>query len=204
MTQEHGAGAQDPATVLGALQAEVDRITDPARTPASWSAGAGGGPGVGPDDPEYARAKTRALNMLGARDHSAAELRKKLLGKEHPAEVVDVLIERLVASNLIDDAAYARAFVRDHRERRRLSVAALKRELTRKGIAEHHAAAAVADLDDESDLALEVARKKARTTRTLAYDTRLRRVLGMLGRRGFAGSTAMDAARTALDEYPAE
>lgn len=152
------------------------------------------------DDPEYLRAKKRAFNMLGARAHSASELRAKLVRKEHPPEVVDVLIDRLTASGLLDDADYAREFVRSRRSSRALSTKALRRELSTKGITGRDAESALAGLEDEDGVALEVARKKARSTRGLPEDTRMRRVLGMLARRGFDHGVAMKAARTAIAE----
>lgn len=155
---------------------------------------------VSPDDPEYMRAKKRALNMLAARDHATAELRSKLVRKEHPEDVVDTLLDRLTASGLLDDEQFAAGFVRARRESRALSVRALRQELTKKGIPESVSDRALEDIDDEFDLAYEVALKKARSTANLPHDTRLRRTLGMLARRGFPQSVCMAAARRALED----
>ncbi|WP_254668812.1 regulatory protein RecX [Brevibacterium sp. CS2] len=156
--------------------------------------------GVSADDPEYKRAKKRALNMLAARDHATEELRSKLLRKEHPEDVVDTLLDRLTASGLLDDEQFAAGFVRARRESRALSVRALRQELTKKGIPESVSEHALEDIDDEFDLAYEVALKKARSTANLPHDTRLRRTLGMLARRGFPQSVCMAAARRALED----
>lgn len=155
---------------------------------------------VNSDDPEYMRAKKRALNMLAARDHAVAELRSKLLATDHPSDVVDVLLDRLSASGLLDDEAFAAGFVRARRESRALSVRALRLELARKGVPESAVAAAVDGIDDEFDLAYGVALKKARSTAGLPAETRLRRTLAMLARRGFPHSVSMAAARQALEE----
>ena len=75
-----------------------------------------------------------------------------------------------------------------------------KRMLTKKGIPESVSEHALEDIDDEFDLAYEVALKKTRSTANLPHDTRLRRTLGMLARRGFPQSVCMAAARRALED----
>lgn len=159
-----------------------------------------GGDTISPDDPEYRRAKKRALSMLAARDHAAAELRSKLLAKEHPEDVVDTLLARLAASHLLDDEKYAISYVRSQRAGRALSVSALRRQLAQKGVAEPAIEHAVEDLDDEFDIAYGIALKKARSTSSLPDETRLRRVLGMLARRGYPSAVAMAAAQQALED----
>jgi len=200
------AGSPDGGAPLPGRLAGVWRGAEPAPVPAAPAASdaedesaalAGGG---SPDDPEDKRAKKRALNMLAARDHATEELRSKLLRKEHPEDVVDTLLDRLTASGLLDDEQFAAGFVRARRESRALSVRALRQELTKKGIPESVSEHALEDLDDEYDLAYEVALKKARSTANLPHDTRLRRTLGMLARRGFPQSVCMAAARRALED----
>ena len=151
-------------------------------------------------DPEYLRAKKRALNMLGARDHSSAELKSKLLAREHPEEIVDELIGKLERSGLLNDAQYAQNFVRAKREERSLSKSALNRELNKKGIAQEAITQAVEPIADEHELAFGVAMKKARATIGLPRETRERRILGMLARRGFPAGICIDVTRRALDE----
>ena len=61
--------------------------------------------------------------------------------------------------------------------------------------------AALAELpDDDAERALEFARSKAGSLRSLERDVALRRLAGQLARRGYGGSVALNAARTALDE----
>ncbi|MCK1801952.1 recombination regulator RecX [Brevibacterium sp. R8603A2] len=200
------AGSPDGGAPLPGGLAGVWRGAEPAPVPAAPAASdaedesAALAGGVSPDDPEYKRAKKRALNMLAARDHATEELRSKLLRKEHPEDVVDTLLDRLTASGLLDDEQFAAGFVRARRESRALSVRALRQELTKKGIPESVSEHALEDLDDEYDLAYEVALKKARSTANLPHDTRLRRTLGMLARRGFPQSVCMAAARRALED----
>ena len=63
-------------------------------------------------DPLDARAaRAAALDALSRRDHSAAELRGKLLGKGYDASVVAELMDRLCAEKFIDDGRYLENFV---------------------------------------------------------------------------------------------
>ncbi|WP_236862968.1 regulatory protein RecX [Brevibacterium daeguense] len=178
------------------MQVSYERQSLPLRED---SAGAGADD-IGAEDPEYRKAKKRALNMLASRDHSSAELREKLLRREHPSEVVDRLVEKLQASKLLDDSAFAEAFVRSQRSSRGLSKSALRRELSKKGVPEEAVEPAVEAVDDEFGVAYEVALKKARTSANLPRETRMRRILGMLSRRGFPPGVSMAAAQRALDD----
>ncbi|WP_258234290.1 regulatory protein RecX [Brevibacterium oceani] len=149
-------------------------------------------------DADYAQAKKTAMNMLAMRDHSREELRKKLLKRDLMPEAVDVLLDKLENSRLLNDEEFAHRFVRAQRENRKLSKSVLKRELSKKGISPELASEAVADVDGEEDLAREVAAKKAASTRRLDYAVRERRILGMLARRGFPSAICIKVTREVL------
>ncbi|WP_166823748.1 regulatory protein RecX [Brevibacterium limosum] len=151
-------------------------------------------------DADYAQAKKTAMNMLAMRDHSSDELRKKLLKRDLMPEAIDVLIEKLQNSRLLNDEEFAHRFARAQRENRKLSRSVLKRELSRKGISPELASEAVADIDGEEELAREVAEKKAASTRRLDYAVRERRILGMLARRGFPSAICIKVTRDVLAE----
>ncbi|MDN6134223.1 MAG: recombination regulator RecX [Brevibacterium sp.] len=158
--------------------------------------------GDGPEyfDASYAKAKKTAMNMLAMRDHASGELRDKLLKRDFLPEAVDELIAKLQKSRLLDDEEFAHRYVRAHRERRKLSRTALKRELNRKGLSADIVSGAVDDVDGEEDLARQVAEKKAASSRGLDYEVRERRILGMLARRGFPSSVCLKVTREALAE----
>lgn len=167
------------------------------------------GPGLSFDDDEddapdfdadYAQAKKTAMNMLAMRDHSSDELRTKLLKRDLMPEAIDVLIEKLQNSRLLNDEEFAHRFARAQRENRKLSRSVLKRELSKKGISPELASDAVADIDGEEELAREVAEKKAASTRRLDYAVRERRILGMLARRGFPSAICIKVTRDVLAE----
>lgn len=151
-------------------------------------------------DASYAKAKKTAMNMLAMRDHASGELRDKLLKRDFLPEAVDELIAKLQKSRLLNDEEFAHRYVRAHRERRKLSRTALKRELNKKGLPAEIVSGAVEDVDGEDDLARQVAEKKAASTRGLDYEVRERRILGMLARRGFASSICLKVTREVLSE----
>jgi len=82
---------------------------------------------------------------------------------------------------------------------------AIAQELRRKGIDAEVADEALAQVDDadESDAAVEVARKKLRQTVALERPVRIRRALGALGRKGYSSGVAMQAIQAVLAEEPA-
>ncbi|RBP67853.1 regulatory protein [Brevibacterium sanguinis] len=151
-------------------------------------------------DAAYAKAKKTAMNMLAMRDHSSSELREKLEKRDIPPAVIDELIAKLRRSDLLDDAEFAQRYVRAHRERRKLSRGALRRELTKKGIEPEIIADVVEDVEGEEELARQVAEKKAASSRGLDHEVRQRRILGMLARRGFSSAVCLKVTRDVLAE----
>lgn len=55
--------------------------------------------------------------MLGHREHGRLEIARKLRAKGHSAEVVDAVVTRLVALELISDVRFAEGFVRSRLQR---------------------------------------------------------------------------------------
>lgn len=182
---------------------------------------AGSGPGL--IDHEYEKAavkvRERALRLLDQRSRSRHELRERLLdprrvkeGEDGPApELVDDVLDSLARSGLIDDEAFAREWVRQRFERRGKSSSVLRRELKEKGVsvADRESALEQIDEDDERELASELARKKARTVKDIPADRaerdkELRRIVGVLARRGFPQSMSLQIAKDALNERCAE
>ena len=162
--------------------------------------GQGESPGDGADEDAIRDASKRAYAILALRDHSRAEMKQKLVGRGHEERVVEVLLGRLEDAGLLDDVRFAEQFVRAQREGKGRSVSAIARALREKGVSDDDARAALDDVGDDFPFALEAARKKAAGTRGLPHDVRLRRTLGVLGRRGFSGSVARRAAMQALDD----
>ncbi|MDQ4080129.1 MAG: RecX family transcriptional regulator [Gemmatimonadota bacterium] len=142
------------------------------------------------NEPDPARTYNRALDMLARAPRSARDLRRRLLLKGEPESDVDVTVERLTASGLLNDEAYARAFVRAKVASQGFSRRRLQQELAKRGVARDIADAAIVEVlqDDDVDEAANierVAQKKLRTLRGLDEETKRRRLFSYLARRGY-------------------
>ncbi len=142
------------------------------------------------NEPDPARTYNRALDMLARAPRTARDLRRRLLLKGEPESDVDVTVERLTASGLLNDEAYARAFVRAKVASQGFSRRRLQQELAKRGVARDIADAAIVEVlqDDDVDEAANierVAQKKLRTLRGLDEETKRRRLFSYLARRGY-------------------
>ena len=163
------------------------------------------------DEEELSRVREQALRLLDQRARSRVELKRRLLAKDEPEELVDDVLDRLEAAGLIDDGEFARQWVRQRAQRRGKSRLALDRELRDKGVSEAVRSDALEELSraEEDDIARALARKKAASIKIEpeGYQERvkqLRRIVGVLARRGFPESAALPIAVEALDERLAE
>lgn len=146
-------------------------------------------------------AEESLLRKLRTRSLSVSEARLVLRGHGVEANDVDDLIEDFCRRGYLDDAVLAEMLVTSGAERKGQGRVALSRALAQRGIPREVIHAALEELpDDDAERALEFARTKARSLSRLDADTALRRLTGQLARRGYAGSVAMTAAKTALRE----
>ena len=153
------------------------------------------------DDESVERAAASLLRKLRARSLSVSEARQHLRGQEIASERIDDIIDDCCRRGYLDDAVLAEQLVISGIERKGQGRVALSRALAQRGIARDVIDAALGDLpDDDAERALEFARSKARSMSRLDDDTALRRLMGQFARRGYGGSVAMNAARTALRE----
>ncbi|WP_323374302.1 regulatory protein RecX [Corynebacterium pygosceleis] len=157
---------------------------------------------------DLAQVRHRALLLLEHRSRSRRELDRRLGDLGFPPGVVTDVLDDLERVGLIDDESFAVEWVRQRHRHRGKSREILDRELKEKGVAPDIRGRALGQIaeSDERDMALTLARKKARTTVTEVPEARadrdraLRRILGVLARRGFPQGMSMGLARQALDE----
>ena len=150
-------------------------------------------------DPESV-AKGIVLRRLTAAPRSRSELAADLAAREVPDDVIARVLDRFTEVGLVDDEAYAQLLVRTRRDSRGLARRALQQELRRKGVAEEHAAAALDGIspDDELATAEALVAKRLPSTRAVPYETRVRRLAGMLARKGYSSGLALQVVRDAL------
>ncbi|MDN6169995.1 MAG: recombination regulator RecX [Micrococcaceae bacterium] len=160
--------------------------------------GRGGGRGhrsPGPDpekDPEAA-ARAIVLRQLTGSPKSRRQLADKRSERGIPRDAAEGILDRFEELQLIDDAAFAEAWVRSRARSRGLSRSALRRELREKGIADELSDEALEQLSgaDELEMARELVEKKVRSMPAgLDHDKGVRRLVAMLGRKGYGSGTA--------------
>ncbi len=152
------------------------------------------------------RAWDYALSLLARQAYSAAELERRLLRRQLPAAEAARVVARLKELHLLDDAAYAEAYVRSRK--RAKGTLALRQALRRKGLDETHVDAALAEEGEVDQAATAAAVLAAQAWRFedggsddvhRARKARAR-AAAFLARRGFdPESVAAALARTWLD-----
>jgi len=150
-------------------------------------------------DPESV-ARTILLSKLTASAKSRRELADALAGKDVPDEVATRVLDRFEEVGLVDDAAFADTWVRTRQAGRGLSRRALSHELRRKGVADDVIAESLEQLDPASERAAAEAlvARKLGATRGLDPARRIRRLVGMLVRKGYPPGVAMAVVREAI------
>ncbi|WP_308116901.1 RecX family transcriptional regulator [Pseudonocardia sp. WMMC193] len=161
-----------------------------------------------PEEQEAA-AKEMCLRLLTDRARSKHELGVKLKQKGVADEIAERVLERFDEVGLIDDEAFAGAWVRSRHRHRGLGRRAIAQELRRKGVDREVADEALTEVDDEAEAlrARELVDRKLRTARVDGPDERRKvgqRLVGMLARKGYPSSIAYSVVRTALAEHGAD
>lgn len=155
------------------------------------------------DDQWREKARGILLRQLTASDKTAKQLKDKLLENECPEDIADEVIDRYAEIHLVDDERFAKSWVVARARSRGLARGAIKRELRTKGVDDELAAEALEQIDDEAEeqRARELVRAKLRPESMGAdRDKALRRLVGMLGRKGYNGGMAFKVAREEWEE----
>lgn len=154
-----------------------------------------------PRDP-VEQARNICLRLLTGTPRTRKQLADALRKREIPDEAAEEVLSRFEDVGLIDDAAFAGAWVESRHHGRGLARRALVRELRTKGVAPSVIDDAVGalDADQEEETARELVARKLRSTRGLDRDKRLRRLAGMLARKGYGQGMALRVVRQALEE----
>jgi len=135
--------------------------------------------------PTIAEAREAALRLLARREHSAVELKTKLVGKGWPEDLIDQVIPALGEAGLQSDHRFAEAFARQ-RAGRCYGPRRIHAELAQRGIDSGLAVKAVESLEiDFAELAADFYQKKYGSQGdTLDFRERAKRSQALY-RRGF-------------------
>ncbi|GAB1693839.1 regulatory protein RecX [Krasilnikovia sp. M28-CT-15] len=174
------------------------RVPPEPRSPAQGSL-------AGPSRDESEVAREICLKQLAARPRSRAELAQALARRQISTEVIAEVLDRYDEVGIIDDAAFARAWVSSRHHGRGLARRALAGELRRRGIAAEVASEALASLDEDSEAtaARALVDRKLRTAAG-APEAVFRRLVGMLARKGYPAGLAFRVVKDAMAERDTE
>ncbi len=134
------------------------------------------------------RAKNVLLFQLSRSMKTRFQLAAILKKREIPDEIANAVLDRFTEAQLIDDAAFARAFVNSRISVSGKSRSVIARELKQKGVSAQDAESALSAIDAELEdqTAYSVAKKRYQQLSTLEPEVRRRRLMGFLMRRGFS------------------
>jgi regulatory protein len=134
------------------------------------------------------------------RPRTKSELRETLLRRGIEEDVADRVLGRLDEVGLVNDAAFAEQWVHSRHTYQGLARRALAAELRRKGVADPLAAEAIAAVDNDTEeaRARELVRKKLRTVASADEVAKVRRLVGMLARKGYSEGLAYRVVRDEL------
>jgi regulatory protein len=142
----------------------------------------------------------KSLRFLSYRPRSETEMRRKLNEQGFEAAVIDSTIQRLKENNLLGDERFAQDWVENRSAFRPRSKRLLALELRQKGVAEEEIQKALAETEDENNLAYQTAVAYARRLASVDWETFRKRLGAYLARRGFSYGTIAPVLRRVWEE----
>ena len=131
----------------------------------------------------------KALHFLSYRPRSSAEVRQNLSKRGISESLIEETLNRLQSTGLVDDEAFARAWVENRNTFRPRGKPALRMELRKKGLSNEIVQSVLDAQVDEAALAFATARKYARRLAGLEWPEFRQKLSGFLARRGFSYTT---------------
>jgi regulatory protein len=152
-------------------------------------------------DPE-AQARHICLRLLTIAPRTRAQLAQALHRRDIPAEAAETVLARFADVGLIDDAAFARAWVESRHHSRGLSRRSLSAELRRQGVETDEIREAVDTLDPEQEVATarRLVEQKMASTRGQPPEARVRRAAGALARKGYPPGLVFRLVKEVLEQ----
>ena len=84
-------------------------------------------------DTQNKEIRRKAMDLLARREHSVAEIRRKLLGKGYAQDAVEEQLRRLEQENLLSDRRFTEAYV-NYRSKKGFGPLRIRQELKERGI----------------------------------------------------------------------
>jgi regulatory protein len=145
-------------------------------------------------------ARSIGLNLLDAAPRTRAQLAEAMRKRGVPDDAANEVLDRFEEVGLLDDAAFANAWVASRQSGRGLAPRALSNELRQRGVPDALIAEAVGrvDTDDVEATARDLVARRARATAGMPNAVRMRRLIAFLNRKGYSGEMAVRIVREVL------
>lgn len=152
------------------------------------------------------RARDVCLRLLEVGPRTRAELATALRKKGVPEEVSEAVLARFADVGIVDDAVFAQLWVDSRHRSKGLSGRALGQELRRKGVDDALVREAVGTLDPDEEVATarSLVRRRLAGTEGLTPQARVRRLAGMLARKGYPPGLAFRVVKEELEQEGVE
>ena len=149
-------------------------------------------------------AKQVLLRRLSNAPRTRKELAKDLKDKDISDEVATVALDRFEEVGLINDQALASNYVSSQHERKGLGKNALRQQLRAKGVSDDVALEAISQISDDQEFqaAFALACKKIRSLQRDDAKTQLRKIVGVLARKGYPSNLAFRVAKEVITDLP--
>ena len=149
-------------------------------------------------------AKQVLLRRLSHAPRTRKELAKDLKDKDISDEVANVALDRFEEVGLINDQALASNYVSSQHERKGLGKNALRQQLRAKGVSDDVALEAISQISDDQEFqaAFALACKKIRSLQRDDAKTQLRKIVGVLARKGYSSNLAFRVAKEVISDLP--
>lgn len=133
-----------------------------------------------------------ALKLLGIRNHSQEELRRKLRKKGFDRDCIDQVLDRLASRGIIDDTSFGSELIRSHSRRKPSGILKLRAELLKRGVSDSIADELLKNFDSV-ELCMKAAEKKAASLGGLSVAARKKKLETFLRNRGFGWQEIKEA-----------
>jgi regulatory protein len=156
-------------------------------------------------------ARDQCIRLLAVRPRTRLELETALRTRGYDEEVISEVLDRYSDVGIINDEAFARAWVTSRHHSKGLAKRALAGELRRKGVSDDDLGAALDEVDDDSevDTARALVERRLRVERRRPPDgdaeaarkaqaATIRKLVGMLARKGYSSGLAYRVVKEAM------
>lgn len=147
-------------------------------------------------------ARNTVLRSLSMAPRSRHQLQTTLERKGTDPDIIIEVLDRMTEVGLIDDRAFASMLVRARRSEKGLARRALRQELRTKGIDDFLVDEVLSEItdDQEFDRATALVEKKLRSMHALSDEVKIRRLAGLLARKGYSSSVTYSIVKTMVSQ----